>query len=175
MIQGGGMDKNLKNKKTAPPIPLEAQSAFDHGFKNSIGTIAMAREMAPNTANSEFFINVADNDFLDPTTLPEGDPVQFMRRGTLRTMPRAEALSVAAGYAVFGKVIAGMDVINRIKIVPTYARGQDLNIPVEPIILVTATVLKNPITPQTIEQQLQPAAPLAPANEPAAEPAMPAN
>jgi peptidyl-prolyl cis-trans isomerase A (cyclophilin A) len=154
MIQGGGMTKDLKDKKMNAPIPLEAQMAFDHGLKNETGTIAMAREEKPNTATSEFFINVADNDFLNPSTLPDGDPVSFMRRGTMRTMPRAEALLIAAGYAPFGRVIEGMDVVNQIKEVQTYAIGENLNVPLKPIIILSAKILKQPITPKTIAEQL---------------------
>jgi peptidyl-prolyl cis-trans isomerase A (cyclophilin A) len=173
MIQGGGMGKDLKEKKMNPPIPLEAQMAFDHGLKNDIGTIAMAREEKPNTATSEFFINVADNDFLNPSTLPDGDPVQFMRRGTMRTMPRAQALLVAAGYAPFGRVIDGMAVVNQIKVVQTDAIGENLNVPRKPIILLSAKVLKTPIPPKTIAEQLgtKPADP-APVTAPV-EPAAP--
>ncbi len=156
MIQGGGMGKDLKQKKTNPPIPLEAQMAFDHGLKNDIGTIAMAREELPNTATSEFFINVANNDFLDPQLLPDGDPVEFMRRGTLRTMPRAQALQIAAGYTPFGRVVDGMDVVNQIKVVQTDAIGENKNVPRNPIIVLSAKILKKPITPRTIEEQLAP-------------------
>ena len=180
MIQGGGMSKDLKEKKMNAPIPLEAQMAFDHGLKNEVGTIAMAREEKPNTATSEFFINVADNDFLNPSTLPDGDPVQFMRRGTMRTMPRAQALLIAAGYAPFGRVIAGMDVVNQIKEVQTDAIGENLNVPRKPVIILSAKILKTPITPKTVSEQLgikpAEAAPVtapteaAPATEPAAAP-----
>ena len=153
MIQGGGMTRDLKEKKKNPPIALEAQRAFDHGLKNEIGSIAMAREEKPDTADSEFFINVANNDFLDPATLPAGDPVQFMRRGTLRTMSRSQALAVAAGYTVFGRVNAGMEFVNQINVVPTDRIGQNLNVPRQPIIELSAKVQKTPITPKTVEQQ----------------------
>ena len=172
MIQGGGMGTDFKEKKMRAPIPLEAQMAFDHGVKNEIGTIAMAREEKPNTATSEFFINVANNDFLNPMALPDGDPVKFMRRGTERTMPRAEALNVAAGYAAFGRVIDGMSVVNQIKVIQTQAHGENLNLPVKNIIVLSAKILKKPITPKTLEQQLTPAAALAPAMP--ATPAAPA-
>lgn len=157
MIQGGGMGRDLKEKKKNPPIVLEAQQAFEHGLKNEIGTIAMAREERPNTADAEFFINVADNDFLDPAVLPPGDPVQFMRRGTLRTMSRSQALAVTAGYTVFGRVIAGMEIVNKIKVLPTDSIGQNLNVPRQPVIIISARILKNPLVPKTVEEQLQPA------------------
>ena len=156
MIQGGGMGKDLKVKKMNAPVPLEAQMAFDHGLKNELGTIAMAREELPNTATSEFFINVANNDFLDPQVLPDGDPVQFMRRGTMRTLPRAQALLIAAGYTPFGRVIDGMEVVNQIKVVQTDAIGENKNVPRSPIIVLSAKLLKTPITPRTIEEQLAP-------------------
>ena len=154
MIQGGGLDKNLKEKKGNGPITLEAQTAFDHGLKNDIGTIAMAREEKPNTATSEFFINVADNDFLNPATLPAGDPVQFMRRGNLRTMPRAQALLIAAGYTPFGRVIDGMEVVNKIKVLPTAAHGENLNLPLNTVTVISAKILKNHIAPKSINEQL---------------------
>jgi len=154
MIQGGGMGKDLKEKKAKAPIVLEAQNAVDHGLKNDIGTIAMAREMQPNTATSEFFINVANNDFLNPAKIPDGDPVQFMRRGTMRTMPRAEALLISAGYAPFGRVIDGMAVVNQIKVLETEARGENLNVPKKTVTVISAKILKTHITPKTIDEQL---------------------
>jgi len=172
MIQGGGLDKNLKEKKTNAPIPLEAQMAFDHGLKNEVGTIAMAREEKPNTATSQFFINVADNDFLNPQTLPDGDPVTFMRRGTLLTKPRAEALQIAAGYAPFGRVIDGMDVVNQIKALETSAHGENRNVPIKTVTVISAKILKTPITPKTIDEQLgiKPAEPAMPATAPPVSP-----
>lgn len=174
MIQGGGMGKDLKDKKRNPTIPLEAQLAFDHGLKNDIGTIAMAREEKPDTANSEFFINVADNDFLNPSKLPDGDPVTLMRRGTERTMPRAQAQLLAAGYAPFGRVIDGMAVINKIKVLQTTPHGEHLNVPINTVTILSAKVLKVPVVPKTIEQQLntKPVEPTAPVQADA--PAQPA-
>jgi len=173
MIQGGGMGPDLKDKKSNGPIPLEAQIAFDHGLKNEIGTIAMARESNPNTATSEFFINVANNDFLDPQKLADGDPVQLVRHGEAKLYRRSEAVLLAAGYAPFGRVIDGMDVVNRIKAVQTDAIGQNMNVPRKPVIVLTAKILKNPITPKSIDQQIavKPAETTSPA---APEPAMPA-
>jgi peptidyl-prolyl cis-trans isomerase B (cyclophilin B) len=96
MIQGGGFDKAMKKKPTRQPIENEA----DNGLKNEIGTIAMARTGDPQSATSQFFINVKNNVFLNHT-----EPTQ---RGY--------------GYTVFGKVINGMDVVNRISEVPTGRR-----------------------------------------------------
>ena len=173
MIQGGGMGKDLQDKKRNAPIPLEAQRAFDHGLKNDLGTIAMARDERPDTANSEFFINVADNDFLNPIKLPDGDPVTFMRRGTERTMPRAQALMLAAGYAPFGRVIDGMEVVNKIKVLQTTAHFQHQNVPLNTVTILSAKILKTPIVPKTIAQQLQATVPEAPVSLPPAEPAEP--
>ncbi len=96
MIQGGGFDKAMKKKPTRQPIENEA----DNGLKNEIGTIAMARTGDPHSATSQFFINVKNNVFLNHT-----EPTQ---RGY--------------GYTVFGKVINGMDVVNRISEAPTGRR-----------------------------------------------------
>jgi len=172
MIQGGGMGKDLKDKKRNAPIPLEAQLAMDHGLKNEIGTIAMARESKPDTADAEFFINVANNDFLDPQTIPAGDPVQLTRHGETRTLPRAQALMITAGYTPFGRVIDGMDVVNQIKVVQTDAVGQNLNLPRKPVVVLSARILKKPVTPKTFEQQLL--KPQATGNAPAAAPVEPA-
>ncbi|PRC91889.1 peptidylprolyl isomerase [Solimicrobium silvestre] len=174
MIQGGGMGKDLKEKKMNAPIPLEAQMAIDHGLKNDIGTIAMAREEKPNTATSEFFINVANNDFLNPMTLPDGDPVQFTRHGKLQTLPRAQALLISAGYAPFGRVIQGMDVVNQIKVVQTDAVGENQNLPRKPIIVLSAKILKTHIKPKSIEEQTASSAvPAVTTPVPATEPATP--
>lgn len=93
MIQGGGMTSNGKQKKTKAPIILES----DNGLKNDKGTIAMARTMDPNSATSQFFINTVNNDFLN--------------KG-----------SRDAGYAVFGKVVSGMDIVEKIEKVKTKAQ-----------------------------------------------------
>lgn len=97
MIQGGGFDQNFIQKPTRQPVENEAAN----GLKNKTGTIAMARTSEPHSATSQFFINVADNDFLDYTA-----PTQ---RGY--------------GYTVFGKVIAGMSVVNKIALISTGAQG----------------------------------------------------
>ena len=97
MIQGGGLDKELRQKPARPPIENEAAN----GLKNDVGTVAMARTSDPHSASSQFFVNVADNAFLNyKTPTPQG-----------------------YGYTVFGKVIKGMDVVNRIATAPTGPGG----------------------------------------------------
>ncbi|MGZ5239421.1 MAG: peptidylprolyl isomerase [Caldimonas sp.] len=111
MIQGGGMTPDLKEKPTRPPIGLESRN----GLANQRGTIAMARTSDPNSATAQFFINVKDNDFLNQPQARDGN-----------------------GYAVFGKVIEGMDVVDKIRVVPT---GPG-DVPVTPVIIKRATVEK---------------------------------
>ncbi len=111
MIQGGGMTPDLKEKSTRPPIGLESRT----GLMNQRGTIAMARTNDPNSATAQFFINVKDNDFLNQAQSRDGN-----------------------GYAVFGKVIEGMDVVDKIRVVPT---GPG-DVPVTPVIIKKATVEK---------------------------------
>ena len=128
MVQGGGYTPNLKEKKTRPPVVHEGQAALAKGgSKNVVGTVAMARTSEPNSATSQFFINVADNAFLDPTPIPPGDPVaSFTYQGkTYNNVPRSnlEGNPQLVGYTVFGKVISGMDVINHIKALPTGPQG----------------------------------------------------
>ncbi|KAF1049061.1 MAG: Peptidyl-prolyl cis-trans isomerase A [Herbaspirillum frisingense] len=110
MIQGGGYDQNMREKQTDAPIKNEASN----GLKNEVYTIAMARTMAPNSATAQFFINVANNRFLD---YPGQD---------------------GAGYAVFGKVIQGADVVDKIKQVRT--GGGD--VPATPVVIESATIVK---------------------------------
>lgn len=107
MIQGGGMDADLQTKPTQAPIANEA----DNGLHNVRGTIAMARTSDPNSATSQFFINVADNAFLDH---------------------RAKTAQ-GWGYAVFGKVVAGMDVVDKIKSVQTSTQKRLRDVPKEKI------------------------------------------
>jgi peptidyl-prolyl cis-trans isomerase A (cyclophilin A) len=111
MIQGGGMTADLKEKPTRPPIPLESRN----GLNNERGTIAMARTPAPNSATAQFFINVKDNDFLNAASSQDGN-----------------------GYAVFGKVISGMEVVDKIRAVPT-APG---DVPITPVTIKKATLEK---------------------------------
>lgn len=116
MIQGGGMTPDMKEKPTQKPIKNEAAN----GLKNSKYTIAMARTSDPHSATSQFFINVKDNDFLDYKT-PSGQ---------------------GWGYAVFGKVIKGQEVVDKIKAVPTGSRGMHQDVPREPVTLKKATVIE---------------------------------
>ena len=142
MIQGGGLDKNMKEKPTNKPVALEASYALERGLKNDIGTIAMARTNDPNSAKAQFFINVNDNVFLNHQVLPEGNPVQFSRNGELVTAPREQALLATAGYTPFGKVISGMDVVEKIKVVQTGSSGMMQNVPNEAVIIESIKLLK---------------------------------
>ena len=114
MIQGGGFNKEMDQKKTNDPIKNEA----DNGLKNLRGTIAMARTMVVDSATSQFFINLVDNGFLD-------------FRGPHPSM---------YGYAVFGKVTSGMDVVDKIAAVRTGNHGMHQNVPVEPVTIKKVTV-----------------------------------
>ena len=110
MIQGGGFTPQFERKETRAPIVNEA----DNGLKNLRGTLAMARTFEPHSATAQFFINVKDNDFLDHTA----------------KTPRGW------GYAVFGKVIKGMDVVDKIKVLPTGASGPfPQDVPTSPVII----------------------------------------
>lgn len=110
MVQGGGMTADMKQKPTRAPIENEAKN----GLKNTRGTLSMARTNDINSATSQFFINVADNDFLDN------------RPGSY-------------GYAVFGKVASGMDVVDAIVAVKTGNRGGHQDVPVEPVVIESVT------------------------------------
>ena len=110
MIQGGGMTADMKEKPTKAPIKNEWQN----GLKNNRGTIAMARTAAPDSATSQIFINVVDNPMLD---VPRG----------------------GAAYAVFGEVVAGMDVVDAIRVVKTGDKPPHQNVPIEAITIVAAT------------------------------------
>jgi peptidyl-prolyl cis-trans isomerase A (cyclophilin A) len=115
MIQGGGMTTDLKEKPTRAPIGLESHN----GLSNQRGTIAMARTANPNSATAQFFINVKDNGFLDAARSPDGN-----------------------GYAVFGKVTQGMDVVDRIRKVKTGQTGMYSDVPSEPVVIKQATIEK---------------------------------
>jgi peptidyl-prolyl cis-trans isomerase A (cyclophilin A) len=115
MIQGGGMDKALAEKKSGTPIPLESRN----GLSNVRGAVAMARTSDPNSATAQFFINVTDNVFLDQPNARDGN-----------------------GYAVFGKVVEGMEVVDKIREVPTTTKGPHANVPVEPVVIKKATLEK---------------------------------
>ncbi len=116
MIQGGGMDANMKEKSTNAPIQNEA----DNGLKNEVGTIAMARTSDPHSATAQFFINVKDNSFLNFSGKnPQG-----------------------WGYAVFGKVTEDMDIVNKIKGVPTGKYGFHADVPTTPVVITHAKVIE---------------------------------
>lgn len=110
MIQGGGFDADFQQKLTREPITNEA----DNGLANERGTLAMARTGEPHSATAQFFINVADNDFLDHRGPQSGQ---------------------TWGYAVFGRVVEGMDVVDAIEDVPTTSRGPFQDVPAEPVLI----------------------------------------
>ena len=148
MVQGGGFDISYVQKKTRPPVAHEGREALEKGGqRNVIGTLAMARTNDPQSATSQFFINVKDNAFLDPTVIPPGDPVpKFEYQGRVyENTPRANLLNAPQlwGYTVFGKVVSGMDVIDKIKATPTGAGGPfPTDVPKTPIIINSATLVK---------------------------------
>lgn len=116
MIQGGGFEPGMKQKETRAPIENEA----DNGLENVAGSLAMARTMDPHSASAQFFINVADNSFLNHRSkTPDG-----------------------WGYAVFGKVTAGMDVVNKIKEVQTTIKAGHQDVPAEDVIIESAELIK---------------------------------
>lgn len=116
MIQGGGFDGNMKEKPTNAPIKIES----DNGLKNEKGSIAMARTNNPNSATSQFFINVADNPFLD-----------------------YKAPTIAGyGYAVFGKVIKGMDIVDKIAQVETGRKGFFDDVPLKTVTIKSIKEIK---------------------------------
>ncbi len=147
MIQGGGFDTKLVQKPTRAPVAHEGREALAKGGpKNVVGTVAMARTNDPNSATAQFFINVKDNAFLDPTAIPPGDPVpRFEYQGRVyENTPRAQLLNAPQlyGYTVFGKVVSGMDVVNKIKATPTGAGGPfPSDVPKTPIIINSATLV----------------------------------
>ena len=116
MIQGGGFDANMVQKATDKAIINEA----NNGLNNQVGTIAMARTAAPNSATSQFFINVADNDFLN----------------------HQNNTAAGYGYAVFGKVIKGMEVVNHIAKVKTTNQAYHQNVPVTPVLINKVSIIK---------------------------------
>ena len=114
MVQGGGFTADMKQKPTRAPVALEAMN----GLKNEVGTIAMARTSDPNSATSQFFINVVNNPGLNAPQ-PDG-----------------------YGYTVFGKVVAGMDVVDKIRAVPVGNQGMFQNVPRTPITIVSVNLSK---------------------------------
>jgi peptidyl-prolyl cis-trans isomerase B (cyclophilin B) len=118
MIQAGGMDKDMHPKATKPSIKNEA----DNGLKNQAYTVAMARTSDPDSASTQFFINVADNKALD----------------------FASKTQEGWGYAVFGKVVKGQEVVDAIKAVPTTTKGMYRDVPVDPVVIVKAQVVDKP-------------------------------
>ena len=114
MIQGGGFTPDMVQKPMRPPIPLEAAN----GLKNDTYTIAMARTNVPDSATAQFFINVKDNAMLNAPQ-PDGH-----------------------GYAVFGKVVSGQEVVDKIKAVPTGNKGPFQNVPTTPVVITSATLVK---------------------------------
>jgi peptidyl-prolyl cis-trans isomerase A (cyclophilin A) len=146
MIQTGGFDPSMVEKKTRPPIAHEGRESLAKGLKNETGTLAMARTNDPNSASSQFFINVKANAFLDPTLIPAGDPVaRFEYGGQVYTNVPRERLEKAPqlfGYTVFGKVVSGMDVVNKIKAVPTGTVNGHGDVPKTPVVITSATIVK---------------------------------
>ncbi len=147
MVQGGGFDARYAQKPTRVSIQHEGREALARGGdKNVIGTLAMARTSDPHSASAQFFINVKDNDFLNPTPIPPGDPVpRFEYQGRAYTnVPRAQLLNASElfGYTVFGKVVSGMEVVNKIKAVPTGAGGPfPSDVPKTPVLINSASLL----------------------------------
>ncbi|NDP37505.1 MAG: peptidyl-prolyl cis-trans isomerase [Rhodoferax sp.] len=115
MVQGGGMEPGMKEKKGDEPIPNEA----DNGLKNLNYTVAMARTGDPHSATAQFFINVADNGFLNHTAIS----------------------AQGWGYAVFGKVISGKEVVDKIKTVKTARKGYHDDVPVDDVVIEKAVAL----------------------------------
>ncbi|HEY7535790.1 MAG TPA: peptidylprolyl isomerase [Thermodesulfobacteriota bacterium] len=113
MIQGGGFSQEMQQKTTKPPIKNEA----NNGLKNETGTIAMARTSAVDSATSQFFINLTENDFLNHGYRD-------------------------FGYAVFGKVVEGMDTVNKIADVKTGSVGMNKDVPLEPVVIESIRVVK---------------------------------
>jgi peptidyl-prolyl cis-trans isomerase A (cyclophilin A) len=119
MVQGGGFDSEFRQKPTRPPIEIEAEQSVKAGLSNVPGTVAMARTGNPNSATSQFFINVKDNPFLDQPNARDGN-----------------------GYAVFAKVVSGMDVVDKIRAVPVGDKAGHQNVPATPVTIKKASLEK---------------------------------
>ncbi len=116
MIQGGGLTVDMKDKREGQRPPIKNESA--NGLKNETGTVAMARTSAPDSATSQFFINVKNNDFLNKESAQDG-----------------------VGYAVFGKVVSGADVMKKIEQVKTTTKGMHQNVPIEAVVIKSIKLL----------------------------------
>jgi cyclophilin family peptidyl-prolyl cis-trans isomerase len=117
MIQGGGLFADMSEKQAGPPIKNEA----GNGLKNDRGTLAMARTQVVDSATSQFFINAKDNDFLN----------------------HRDETAAGFGYAVFGKVIQGIEVVDKIVAVPTVTKGRFENVPADPVVIRSARILED--------------------------------
>ena len=148
MVQGGGYDARYREKPSRAPVTHEGREALSKGgARNTVGTLALARTNDPHSATAQFFINVRDNAFLDPVLIPEGDPVARFEYGgrTYENVPRANLLNAPQlfGYTVFGAVVSGMDVVERIKAVPTGAGGPfPTDVPRTQVTIQSATLVK---------------------------------
>ena len=121
MVQGGGFNAEFQQKPTRPPVPIEAEMSSKAGMMNVPGTLAMARTNDPNSATSQFFINVADNKFLN---FRSADPQGY-------------------GYTVFGKVVSGMDVVDKVAKEPTGGGGPfPKDVPTEKVLINKAVVVE---------------------------------
>jgi cyclophilin family peptidyl-prolyl cis-trans isomerase len=118
MVQGGGLTADMKDKREGQRPPIKNESS--NGLKNDAGTLAMARTSVPDSATSQFFINVKSNDFLNKDKAQDG-----------------------VGYAVFGKVVDGMDVVKKIEGVATGTKGMHQNVPNEPVVIKSTKELKS--------------------------------
>jgi cyclophilin family peptidyl-prolyl cis-trans isomerase len=118
MIQGGGLTADMKDKREGQRAPIKNESS--NGLKNDAGTLAMARTSAPDSATSQFFINVKNNEFLNKDKAQDG-----------------------VGYAVFGKVVEGLDIVKKIEQVPTASKGMHQNVPVDPVTIKSAKEVKS--------------------------------